>query len=440
KIVLGPSAGFEVTAPSGWVFDNESRRHTVIYPSNEPWPADKTPSISNAMYDKQGRGLIDVITKEVPLLGSPGPRAGEGRATRVRDFEGDTGRLHRVVYVETPETICRIELEAPDQASFAQAVPALEEVVRSLRFLGPDSGEYQAASAGQSILVYTSEIQDFLHYEAPQGWRPLPARPGLTVFQRASGSSYGIITVYDAKPGEGDPQADYEAAWNELARSAFDAGPAPIAESRPDRSGWQTRVGITTVHINGRPSTLVLAVLSGFGRRASILACSNENSLLSDVEQFVGRVEPWLSLASGFRWTFREQGVRQYLNGELVQLGDHDYATRGYTFRTDSYSFDGEIEISGRIVRLEERGTYTIRGNKLSLHGQGGTRRVVDSDGGTTNVPLPAWDRTYTFRMIDVPYAIHGPLLILEGVRENDIDGGYSNSFPNAFVYVHGYH
>lgn len=60
EVTLGPGAAFEVTAPAGWIFDNESCRRyftdVVIYPLGKSWmaatgqssPAKRIPSMEKA--------------------------------------------------------------------------------------------------------------------------------------------------------------------------------------------------------------------------------------------------------------------------------------------------------------------------------------------------------------------------------------------------------
>lgn len=129
------------------------------------------------------------------------------------------------------------------------------------------------------------------------------------------------------------------------------------------------------------------------------------------------------------------------MDGQLVKLSDDGYASRRYDFGKDTYRFQGEIKLDpDYYVLLNESGTYSVNGNRLTLIGEGGTQRKLDRDGRTiTSRSLPAWSRTYTFKMVDVDEAIHGPYLVLGGVEANDIDGAH-DFFPNAFVYVRGYH
>lgn len=458
RIVLGPGAAFLVTTPTGWIFDNEVYRRdgipAVLLPAGggKSWYDNDATVIYNFVYDRtRNDGLADFYTEpsskpprpgdpKVTRQDLPAISTSDGREARVQDVRGGPS-LTRVAYIETPQVVSRIVLSAPDQASFDRAVPAFEGVVKSFRLLAADSGDYLASSGVNRILGMTAETHD--EFGAPEGWKKELVQPGVTIYQRVDGKAYGIIAVYAAKPSVGDPLADYEASWRELAQTAFRAGTAPTPKYSVHHHGWQVRIGETGVESGGQSSTLVLAVYSGFGKYTSVLITYNDHSFRPEVDEFiVDYVYPagWLS---GGPWTFRDQRSHQYVNGALVDLGAGGGATRNYTFEKDTYRLEVVIDIdSDHSFLLKETGTYSVSGNKLTLHGRGGTQRELRGGGReVSSRALPIWDRTYTFKLLQTAAgAPHGPGLVLWGVEENDLDGGYSGFIPNAFVYVLGYH
>lgn len=453
-IVLGPIAAFKVKAPKGWVFDNETHRLYVnasIYPSGKAW-SENAPAINSYIHSKYGHTLDYNMTRE--LRGEeknrksthrdlPTLTTGDGREARVRDLGKDrSGKLVRVAYIDAPEVYCKLVLIAPDQTSFESGVVAFEEVVKSFHFLGPESGEYLASSEARRLLIATTEIRGIPRFVLPQGWQQEHSSAGLSMYRRSSGNAFGLIAAYDSKPSGGDPQADYEAAWKELVSSAFGAGPPPVPESKLDYDGWQVRVGEGAVKRDGRETNIMLAVFSGFGRRASILCLFSDDSFVSELEKMIESVHPYGSLRGS--WATGSQSSPQYVGGKLVEIGDGGYASRCYTFDQDgTYDFLAEIKLdSDHYVLSSERGTYSASGSSLTLHGQGGTRSERKDGQVISSRALPAWKRTYTFKLVDIPEAYHGPDLVLEGVEENELDGAYAGGtlLPRSFSYTRGYH
>ncbi|MFN8612994.1 MAG: hypothetical protein U0931_35980 [Vulcanimicrobiota bacterium] len=443
--VLDSQGAFKLTAPAGWVFDNESSQPhyaAVIYPFGKKWDADDTSVISIDSTSKHGWSLDGIIAvyESSPHQELSHLITSDGRQVRVREFPQEgAGRTARYAYIDTPGSVCRVTLEAPDRAALDRAVPAFEEVIKSFRFFGTDSGEYLANSGARSILRLTTEVQEHFIYGRPEGWsQEQPGKPGVTIFKRADGSAYGIIAIYAAKPSAGSPQADYEAAWKELAQSAFAVGPAPAPQARL-QEGCQVRVGQVTVEEDGRQSTVVLNVFSSWGKRTSVLTRSNNSSLASEIENFIqSSFYPYYAIP-GVGWSAQNYSRSQdYVDGQLVKLSDEGYASRHYSFGQRTYEFQGEIKLNAdQYILLDESGTYSVDGNKLTLVSQGGIQRKFDGSGRAVSTrSLPSGPRTYTYKVVDIEEAIHGPHLVLGDVPENEIDGCYSGVFPNAFLYV----
>lgn len=445
-LVLGYHAAFKVTAPSGWIFDNESSEYTpaVIYPNGKSWEGNDAPVISNDIHRKYGSTLEETLLRlrsgnsgpsptELPTLATT-----DGRVARVQQVE----KFQRVAYVDVPEAYCEISLSAPDQASFDKALPAFEEVVKSFRFFGPDSGEYLASSGVRNLLRRTTEARDLLLYAPPEGWTKELDNPEVRIYRRVKDKTYGLLGVYPRWSSNGSPEADYELAWNELVRSAFGVGSAPAPQSRV-QDGCQVKVGQAVVKMGDQQTTVMLAVFTGGGRSTSFLASFNDSSFLADIQSVLNSCHAYYTVTGGLgQWSAGVGGTQAYVDGRWVQLAEDGFASRRYAFTESSYQFQGEAKLpSGHYILLNESGTYTVSGNHLNMVGQGGTHRELDRDGKPiSSRALPPWSRTYTYKMVDIKEAVHGPYLILRGVEENSLDGGYEDFFPNSFIYVRGYH
>ncbi|MGE0494538.1 MAG: hypothetical protein AB7S38_35340 [Vulcanimicrobiota bacterium] len=345
-----------------------------------------------------------------------------------------------MAYIDAPEVYGYVILSAPDQTSLDKGARPFEEVVKSFRYFGPDSGVYLACSTARRIRLANGNPPD-VRWTRTEGWKLLTREPDVTVYSRAEGKAYGVIAVYALKVSEGNPGADYEAAWADLAQRTFGAGPAPMPEAKSTREGWQVRVGNAEIEREGQPARLMLVLFCGYGKQSSIVALFNDQSLLPHLDDFVDSIQ--LQGALRGEWAAADYSSPRYLHGEWIPLSEGGYDSRILALGRDgTYLFLREAKVnSGQYWALEERGTYSVSENRLTLHGQGGTQRELGDDGRTiSSEPLPTWERTYLFKLVDVEEAVHGPYMVLQGVAENNLDGGYTDFFPNAFVYVRGYH
>jgi tetratricopeptide (TPR) repeat protein len=153
-IVHGPKAGFNITAPEGWVLDTESGKGQdmpcVLYPAGSSWADAKT-----GMYAKvaspQWEGVnafVAMAIKEMKAKhGTPKEKIASGKTKDGHDYfineypaTKTYSQWERVGYVQLPEGVAYIVLTSRDQASYQKDSGALEKVLKSLVYVEPTSG------------------------------------------------------------------------------------------------------------------------------------------------------------------------------------------------------------------------------------------------------------------------------------------------------------
>src|SRR4029077_9995439 len=152
-IVYGPKASFNISAPEGWVVDNESGKRQdlpcVLYPKAESWSDAKT-----VMYAKvaspQWEGvnaLVAMAIKEMKAKhGIPKEKIASGKTKDGHDYfineypaTKTYSQWERVGYIQLPQGVAFIVLTSRDQASYQRDSGVLEKVLKTLVFLEPKS-------------------------------------------------------------------------------------------------------------------------------------------------------------------------------------------------------------------------------------------------------------------------------------------------------------
>ena len=152
-IVHGPKASFNITAPEGWVFDNESGKEQdlpyVLYPKDSSWSNAKT-----VMYAKvaspQWEGVnafVAMAIKEMKAKhGTPKEKIASGKTRDGHDYfineypaTKTYSQWERVGYVQLPQGVGYIVLTSRDQASYQKDSGALEKVLKTLVYVEPKS-------------------------------------------------------------------------------------------------------------------------------------------------------------------------------------------------------------------------------------------------------------------------------------------------------------
>ena len=151
--VRGPKAAFNVSAPEGWVLDNESGKGQdlpcVLYPKGESWSDAKT-----VMYAKvaspQWEGVNAFVASAIQGMkakhGTPKEKIASGKTKDGHDYfineypaTKTYSQWERVGYVQLPQGVAYIVLSSRDQASYQKDSGALEKVLKTLVYVEPKS-------------------------------------------------------------------------------------------------------------------------------------------------------------------------------------------------------------------------------------------------------------------------------------------------------------
>jgi tetratricopeptide (TPR) repeat protein len=152
-IVHGPKAGFNISAPEGWVIDTESGKGQdlpcVLYPAGSSWADAKT-----GMYAKvaspQWEGVnafVAMAIKEMKAKhGTPKEKIASGKTKDGHDYfineypaTKNYSQWERVGYVQLPQGVAYIVLTSRDQASYQRDSGVLEKVLKTLVYVEPKS-------------------------------------------------------------------------------------------------------------------------------------------------------------------------------------------------------------------------------------------------------------------------------------------------------------
>src|SRR6266550_5411341 len=179
-IVYGPKAGFNISAPEGWVVDNESGKGQdmpcVLYPKGSSWSDAKTVMYANiASPEFEGvNAFVATAIKEMKAKhGTPKEKIASGKTKDGHDYfineypaTKNYSQWERVGYVQLPQGVAFIVLTSRDKASYQKDSGALEKVLKTLVYLEPKS---EAASGKE----YARRYRQLLDWHADGQIEPL---------------------------------------------------------------------------------------------------------------------------------------------------------------------------------------------------------------------------------------------------------------------------
>jgi hypothetical protein len=144
-IVYGPKAAFNISAPEGWVLDNESGAEQglpcVLYPKGESWADAKTvmyAKIASTQFEDANAFVAMAIKDMEKTHGKPKEKIASGKTKDGHDYFINEYRAtktysqwERVGYVQLPHAVAYIVLSSRDNASYKKDSGALEDVLKN---------------------------------------------------------------------------------------------------------------------------------------------------------------------------------------------------------------------------------------------------------------------------------------------------------------------
>ncbi len=165
-IVYGPKAAFNISAPKGWVLDNESGANQgmpcVLYPKGSSWSDTKTimyAKIASTQFEDVNAFVAMAIKEMQKTHGKPKEKIASGKTRDGHDYfineypatktYSQWERVayvqlpHAVAYIQLPRAVAYIVLSSRDEASYHKDSSALQEVLKTFVYLEPKSVQGQ---------------------------------------------------------------------------------------------------------------------------------------------------------------------------------------------------------------------------------------------------------------------------------------------------------
>lgn len=150
-IVYGPKAAFNISAPEGWVLDNESGAGQglpcVLYPRGSSWEDAKTimyAKIASTQYEDVNAFVATAIKEMEKARGKPREKVASGKthdghAFFINEYPAaeNYSQWERVAYVQLPKAVAYIVLSSRNEASYRKNSGALDEVLKTFIYLQP---------------------------------------------------------------------------------------------------------------------------------------------------------------------------------------------------------------------------------------------------------------------------------------------------------------
>jgi hypothetical protein len=148
-IVYGPKAAFNISAPEGWVLDNQSGAEQglpcVLYPKGFTWADARTivyAKIASTQFEDVNAFVAMAIKEMKKTHGTPKEKIASGKTRDGHDYFMNEypatktySQWERVAYVQLPHAVAYIVLSSRDEASYRRDNHALQDALKSFAYL-----------------------------------------------------------------------------------------------------------------------------------------------------------------------------------------------------------------------------------------------------------------------------------------------------------------
>jgi hypothetical protein len=304
-----------------------------------------------------------------------------------------------------------------------------------------------------------TETFGMLTFTAPAGWQRVGDKDHIKFTEIKNQTSYCILTIYNTRESLGNPDKDFAKHWTDLAIRPFKAMANPEIQKQP-AGEWHIIAGASTFSFEGSDGLLMLTVISGKGKSASILSVTNDTAYIRFIQDFLGGIDikienlkpaagnqPTATISNASiagKWARSGSSPWGLDPGTLI-TNQGNYKCQ-YEFKKDgTYTFYGErwsgYGKSNEFWVTNENGTYKIDGNRVIIKPAKSKMVLKNREGLTSkSQQLSIAPRTYRWQLHYFE-GIQENNLVLTADKETSQDGKFAGNeqFPNSYLYSQDY-
>lgn len=314
-----------------------------------------------------------------------------------------------------------------------------------------------------SIILYAQkESFDITNYQIPKepngaSWlKEVTENVTSYTIVNKNNNNWCRINIVKSTTSKGSIEKDFDSEWQELILKNYQTTDTPQLNNLKEINGWKIKSGTAKFKNNSTEALALLTTMSGYNLCTSIVAITNSQEYLKDIETFLSSVDLQkidintnqstvdISDNNSILGTWGISGSDQ--SSYSINNGINGYIVKQYTFnengtyvfyiKTFQYTFD-------KLLLTKENGNYKINGNTITIDPEKSVieswskKNGADSWGElitTQNIPLEKVNYLFS------KYYFSGVKkwsLILQADQITKRDGPFTGSgpFQNSWIY-----
>lgn len=237
-----------------------------------------------------------------------------------------------------------------------------------------------------------NETYDLLTYKAPLKWtKDLTDNNTSYTITNKKNNTWCRIGIIKSTISKGNIEADFESEWKEIIVKIYNPVDQPTVSEVKDADGWKIKAGNAKFIFNKKEALALLTTASGYNRCMSIVAVTNSQVYLKDIEALLASINlikpeiiplqqetaveittspvqqtPVANNSSILGSWGKSNTVSQVNN----RYGNYSYNKQQYTFNANgTYYFNAKnySEQYSETLLIKESGTYVINGTHITI-------------------------------------------------------------------------
>jgi hypothetical protein len=312
-----------------------------------------------------------------------------------------------------------------------------------------------------TLQAQTKEVFDIVTYSAPTGWiKEVKENLISYTITNKKNKSWCQIGILKSTISKGNIDADFDSEWQELVAKPYSITEPPQINEVQEKDDWKIKAGSGKFLFNNSNASAILTTASGYNRCVSIVAITNSQDYIKDIEAVLTSVDltkpevvipdqtntatdntndntsiigVWIATAS-------DQSSFRVKNGVM------NYIVRQYNFTPDgNYTFTSKAfdPLLNKILLGKEHGTYQISGTSITITPKKSVLEAWSKKDGadkwgkllsSQNIPLEIVSYQFSKHFFS---GIKETSLILQSDTPTKRDGVYSGNvtIKNSWIY-----
>ena len=303
------------------------------------------------------------------------------------------------------------------------------------------------------------ETFDLFTFTPPQGWQKNVEETFVSYIKTNKKlKSWCRINLTKSTISKGSIEADFESEWqNLIVKNCSLTGNRQENEIQ-EAEGWEIKAGKSKFVFDNKEATVMLTSASGYERCLSIVAMTNNDSYIKDIQaliESIDLVKPDIGTTDNNpqptdnteapsvvgTWSKTSSSKSDY----RANNGLHEYHKMQYDFKADgTYNFlYRSFSYLPDIYFGKESGTYKVEGNTITIIPQASVFETWSKENNVDKLGKLKTRQNRTLEKVTYQFSsqyfsgIDEWQLVLQLDHQTERDGPYSAStaFPNSWLY-----